>query len=235
MAIHINSVTIHQELFPDEHDYPFCIPIFKHTQKLSLNQGITFFIGENGSGKSTLIEALALRCGIHIWRNTERRRFQRSKYEDTFYNYLSVEWTNGSTPGSFFGSKFFHHFAQNLDDWAISDPAQLKYFGGKSLLGMSHGQSLLAYFENRYLIKGVYFLDEPETALSPKSQLKLVEVIRNASEKGKAQFIIATHSPILMACPDSVIYCFDGDSIDEIEYTQTEYFQIYFDFLNKFK
>jgi predicted ATPase len=118
-----------------------------------------------------------------------------------------------------------------LEEWATMDPAQLEDFGGKSLVSMSHGQSLMAYFENRYRIKGLYLLDEPETALSPKSQIRLLEIINQMSTAGHAQFIIATHSPLLLACQNAEIYSFDHIPIQSIEYEETQHYQLYKKFI----
>ena len=147
-------------------------------------------------------------------------------------NSFELEWVDGPIPGSFFSSEIFKNFAQNLDEWAATDPGQLKYFGGKSLLVQSHGQSLMSYFRSRYGIKGLYILDEPETALSPKSQLELLEILVKNSRSGHAQFIVATHSPILLACPGSTIYSFDHAPVRSIDYEDTDYYRIYKDFMN---
>jgi predicted ATPase len=96
----------------------------------------------------------------------------------------------------------------------------------------SHGQSLLSFFAARYQIKGLYLMDEPETALSPRSQMELLKILFQMSQKGHAQFIIATHSPILLSCPGATIFSFDRVPIQPIEYEQTEYFQFYKDFMN---
>ena len=134
-------------------------------------------------------------------------------------------------PGSYFDSEISKNFAQYLDEWAASDPGILNYFGGKSLMTQSHGQSLMSFFKARYRFKGLYFLDEPETALSPKSQLELLQVLKQNSESGHAQFIIATHSPILMACPGATIYSFDEIPVKQIDYEKTEHYRIYRDFM----
>ena len=134
-------------------------------------------------------------------------------------------------PGSFFGSDIFRDFTNILDEWAASDPGQLKYFGGKSLVTQSHGQSMMSFFHSRYQIRGIYFLDEPETALSPRSQLELLEIIGENSQAGHAQFIIATHSPILLACEGARIYSFDHVPVRVIEYEETEHYQVYKKFL----
>jgi predicted ATPase len=130
-------------------------------------------------------------------------------------------------PGSYFGSQNFSHFARKLEEWAVNDRPMLEYFGGKSLITQSHGQSLMSYFESRYQRKGLYFLDEPETALSPRTQVDLLNLIIRESGKGHAQFVIATHSPILMACPGAKIYGFDGPEIAAVQYEDTDHYQLY--------
>ena len=139
---------------------------------------------------------------------------------------------NGSVPGAFFSSQIFQDFARFLDEWAKADPAILGYFGGSSLITQSHGQSLISFFNARYKIKGLYLLDEPETALSPKSQLKLLRLLKEMSEAGHAQFIIASHSPILLAYPGATIYSFDSLPLKSIDYEETEYYRTYKDFIN---
>jgi predicted ATPase len=125
----------------------------------------------------------------------------------------------------------FQHFAQYLDGWAASDPGQLKYFGGKSLVTQSHGQSILSYFKARYQIKGLYLLDEPETALSPKSQISFLDLLAKMGGKGHAQFIIATHSPIILSCPVATIFSFDHIPIKTVRYEKTEHFMLYKKFM----
>jgi len=192
---------------------------------------VTFFVGENGTGKSTLLEAICIRCQIHIWRDNGRTRFENNPYEKALFRYLTVEWEDGQVPGSYFSSDIFRDFAQSLDGWAAADPGMLKYFGGKSLMTQSHGQSIMSLFKTRYKIKGLYFLDEPETALSPKSQVELLQLLEDMSRAGHAQFIIATHSPILLACPGAIICSFDHLPVKRIEYEETEHYQIYKDFM----
>ena len=231
MSNHITSVTLHPEKYPSGCHYPFSLPIFNQTKKLLFEFPVTFFVGENGTGKSTLLEALALASNIHIWKKTEGERYQFNPYEKKLYRYVSIEWANEKVHGSYFGSEIFNDFRGILDTWAASDPAQLEYFGGESLVTQSHGQSMMSYFRSRYSRKGIYFLDEPETALSPKSQIELMDVLRENTESGCAQFIIATHSPILLAYEDAKIYSFDDSPVREIEYQETEHYKIYKRFL----
>jgi predicted ATPase len=230
--MHISNVTIQAEKFPNLQDYPFNLPVLQRTRELTLPSPVTFLVGENGAGKSTLLKAICKRCEIYIWQDTERSRYQYNRYEEELYKYVEVEWTLGKVPGAFFSSQLFQDFARFLDEWAKADPGILAYFGGRSLLTQSHGQSLISFFESRYKIKGLYLMDEPETALSPQSQLKLLAVLKKASQSGLAQFIIATHSPILLAYPDSLIYSFDKIPIEAIDYEKTCYYSLYKDFLN---
>jgi len=231
MTNHIKNVTLLHDKFPTLENYPFILPILNQTKYLTFDTYTTLFVGENGTGKSTLLEALALACGIHIWRTPWASRYQVNPYESELHTCLQLEWSNGIVHGSFFGSDIFKDFTYFLDEWAISDPGQLKYFGGKSLVTQSHGQSMMSFFRSRYKLKGIYLLDEPETALSPKSQLELLEIIGENGEAGHAQFIIATHSPILLACEGAKIYSFDHAPIKVIKYEETEHYQVYKRFL----
>lgn len=226
MSNHITSVTLHHDTYPVSNYYPFSLPIFNQTRQIQFEFPVTFFVGENGTGKSTLLEALALASDIHIWRKDEVR-YQANRYEKQLYRHITLEWANGKVPGSYFGSEIFNDFRNVVDSWAASDPGQLKYFGGKSLVAQSHGQSTMAYFRSRYKIRGIYFLDEPETALSPTSQLELLDILRENGRAGHAQFIIATHSPILLAYEDAQIYSFDQSPVSEIGYKDTAYYRIY--------
>jgi predicted ATPase len=219
------------EQYPTRNHYPFNIDVLQKTRSITFSSPVTFFVGENGSGKTTLLEALARRCHIHIWSGIERTRSVVNRYEETFFLYIEVEWREDIVPGSFFSSQIFRNFAQLVDEWEADNPGQIDYFGGKSLIAQSHGQSIMSFFKSRYKIKGLYLLDEPETALSPKSQLELLKLLQEMGSLGHAQFIVATHSPILLACPGSVIYSFDHSPMKTIQYEDTEYYRIYKTFM----
>ena len=168
---------------------------------------------------------------IHIWSGVENTRVDPNPYEEMLFLYLEVEWADGIVPGSFFSSQIFRNFAELVEMWEADNPGQIEYFGGKSLLTQSHGQSLMSFFKTRYRIKGLYLMDEPETALSPKSQLELLKLLQEMSALGHAQFIIATHSPILLACPGSIIYSFDYTPVKAVLYEETEHYQVYKNFM----
>lgn len=231
MSYHLKSVTLESDRYPTREHYPFNLPLFSETRKIEFNTPITLFAGENGSGKSTLLKALATAANIYIWQSNLHSRSYVNAYEASLNRYLKVEWTNGEVPGSFFGAQIFKDFTSLLEEWATTDPGQLKLFGGKSLMAQSHGQSLMSFFKNRYKLEGLYLLDEPETALSPSTQLELLKLLNENAKAGHAQFIVVTHSPILLACKNATIYSFDQIPVSSIAYEETEHFKVYRDFL----
>jgi len=174
-SMHITNVTLHPERYPSTELYPFNLQVFHTRRDLPFRKAITFFIGENGSGKSTLLKAIARRCSIHIWEE-DRGRYGNNPHEEDLFKYLDVAWEDSRKPGMFFSSERYQHLAKIIDEWAISDPKLLEYFGGRSLLSQSHGESFMSYFTSRFAIEGIYFLDEPETALSPRRQIEFVAV-----------------------------------------------------------
>jgi len=230
--MHLNRVEIRHDRFPPQEVYPFNLPRLQSTIELQFPAPITFFTGENGAGKSTLLQAICRRCNIHIWEGVERTRVQVNPHEKRLAEALEVEWRDGPVPGSFFSPELFRNYSQLLDVWAVNSPGLLDYFGGQSLLTQSHGQSCMAFFASIYKVKGLHFLDEPEAALSPQTQLRLRELLDRMSRDGHAQFIISTHSPILMSCPGAVLYTFDRPAIERVDYQQTQHYKIYKSFFD---
>lgn len=225
--MHLIKVRIHSESYPTDRLYPFNLPILRETPELAFRKPVAFFVGENGTGKSTLLEAMTRRCGIHIWDKPRRHLAHNNPYETSLADYISVTWANGSVPGSLFRAETFRDFADFLDDVALCDPGRLKYHGGRLLNTLSHGEAILSYFSGRYHIKGLYFLDEPESALSPASQVRFLKILQQLEAGGHAQFIMATHSPILLAYPGAQIFSFDAPCIEEVAYEETMHYRLY--------
>jgi predicted ATPase len=229
--MHITRVEIHSERYPIRQCYPFNIALLRATRELVFRQPVVCFVGENGTGKSTLLDAITRKCGIHIWDKPRRHLAHHNYYEARLQDYISVTWANGHVPGSLFRAETFREFADFLDDVALCDPGRLSYHGGHLLNTLSHGQAILSYFGGRYGIKGLYFLDEPEAALSPASQVKFLRILQQLEAGGQTQFIMATHSPILLAYPGAQIFSFDADRVREIGYEETTHYQLYKQFL----
>jgi predicted ATPase len=198
----INSIS---EKF-DLSRHPFDVQAFSNGINLAIEAKVTFFVGENGSGKSTLLEAIAECCGF----NPEggNRDHQRAVFADrsVLAQALRLSWSpRRVAEGFFLRAESFYNFASYIDE--VSD---LRAYGGKSLHAQSHGESFLSLFNNRFE-HGIYILDEPEAALSPQRQLSLLKVIHDLEAPGHAQFLIATHSPILLAYPGAALYSLDVD------------------------
>lgn len=222
----ISKVILYSEAYPTDRYYPFNVPVLRSTSHLTFNSPVTFFVGENGSGKSTLLEAVAKKCGVHAWDTSKRHRAHQNPYEDHLADFIEVVWCNTKVAGSLFRAETFRDLADFLDDVALCDPGRLKYQGGQILNTLSHGQSMLTYFSGRYDRQGLYFLDEPEAALSPASQVKFLKLLQRLAAESQSQFVIASHSPILLSLPGAQIYSFDGAHIEEVGYEETEHYQV---------
>jgi predicted ATPase len=225
--MHLTKVRLSTDRYPTHQFYPFNISVLGETRELTFQTPVAFFVGENGSGKSTLLEAITKKCGVHIWHKPKRHIAHHNPFETRLADYISVTWANGQVPGSLFRAETFHDFADFLDDVALCDPGRLQYHGGRILNTLSHGEGILSYFSARYHNKGIYFIDEPEAALSPTSQVKFLQLLQRLEVKGQAQFIIATHSPILLAHPGAQLFSFDSSRIEEVAYEDTLHYKIY--------
>lgn len=199
---------------PNKQMYPFNIPSLQDLQELEFPTNVTFFVGENGSGKSTLLEAIADRCDFNTAGGGRQNLYEVHKAESSLGEYIRLSWMPKISNGFFLRSETFYQFASHID--LIEDPRRYNAFGGKSLHHQSHGESFLALFMNRFKGKAIYLLDEPEAALSPTRQLSLLKIMKDLEHE--AQFIIATHSPILLGYPNATIYSFDNGEIETIRY-----------------
>ncbi|MFF2091855.1 AAA family ATPase [Paenibacillus sp. NPDC058174] len=211
--------------------YPFHIPALQRVDELDLDSNITFFIGENGSGKSTLLEAIAHLCGFNIV-GGKSSLLSREKDDVSLSSIIKLSWTPKVSNGFFFRAETFDAFADYIDELAKEDRRAYDSYGGQSLNEQSHGQAFLSLFTNRLGGKGIYLLDEPESALSPQNQLAFIRRIWEMEREGQSQFIIATHSPILLSYPGAAIWSFDHDPIKRIDYEETEHYRLTKDFLN---
>ena len=195
---------------------------------------MTYFIGENGSGKSTLLEAIAVSLGFNAEGGTKNFSFGTRRSHSELHEYLRVaKGVRRPRDGFFLRAESFFNVAteiERLDD-EPGGPPIINSYGGRSLHEQSHGESFLALMTERFGGQGLYILDEPEAALSPQRQLAVLSRIHDLI-LDNSQFIIATHSPILMAYPDACIYQCGNGGVSQVAYEDTEHFQVTRDFLS---
>jgi predicted ATPase len=204
----------------DPNAYPFTIPAIKELDSLFFKANVTFLVGENGSGKSTLLEAIAYQCGFNLAGGGKNNYYDVDASQSILGDHIRLSWMPKITNGFFLRAETFYHFASHLDTL----PESLQYYGGRSLHEQSHGEAFLSLFINRFGNKAIYLLDEPEAALSPARQLSLLRIIKDL--ENEAQFIIATHSPIILGYPNAQILNFDVQPVEEIRYEDTLHYII---------
>ena len=233
--MYLRSLTIDSDGFPTRELYPFNIPVLRSTRRIVFSSPLTFFVGKNGSGKSAMLDAIARKSGFLPWGGTKAHRVHENPFETQLANHLKLTLEPRHSYGFHFRAEAFLNFAASLDDIILDDPARDHYFGGKSLNVVSHGESFLTFFKSYTCsLSGLYLFDEPEAALSPQNQLEFARMLFDSLQTGTAsrQFIIATHSPIIMACPGANILTFDAESVEPIDYRRTEHYKFYREFLS---
>ena len=196
--------------------------------RLMLDSPVTFLVGENGSGKSTLLEAIAVACGFNAEGGTRNFSFSTRATHSELGEYITVARRRYPRDGFFLRAESFYNVATNIDEMDEDfsyGPKVIESYGGISLHHQSHGESFLALVQNRFGGNGLYLLDEPEAALSPTRQLTLLGEMHQLAEQD-SQFIVATHSPILMAYPGARIYQLSEDGIEPVQYQETEHYQL---------
>lgn len=201
--------------------YPFTIPALRQLNELDFKKPVTFFVGENGSGKSTLMEAIADICGFNTAGGGRNNTYDLEASEAALSDHIRLSWLPKVTNGFFLRTESFYHFASHIDDIG-----SIQAYGGRSLHHQSHGEAFLSLFQNRFGGKAIYLLDEPEAALSPQRQLTFLRIIHDLEKSGEVQFIIATHSPILLGYPGADILHFSEGGIRSVDYEETEHYQI---------
>ncbi|MDY0975062.1 AAA family ATPase [Massilia sp. CFBP9012] len=215
-------------------EYPFCLPAVRHLGTLELHPKVTFVVGENGSGKSTLLEAIAVAYGFNPEGGTRNFGFNTRQSHSRLHEYIRLsKGVKRPRDGFFFRAESFFNLAteiEHLDGEGAAAPRIIDSYGGKSLHEQSHGESFWALVMNRFGGRGFYVLDEPEAALSPQRQLALLSRIHELANDD-SQFIITTHSPILMAYPDAWVYECSAEGIQRVHYQDTEHFQVMHDFV----
>jgi predicted ATPase len=210
-------------------EFPFDIPAFQHGKLvLDFERPITIIVGENGTGKSTLLEAIAAHCGFSLSGGNRNHVLASDQSSAPFSNALRLSWLPKVSRGFFLRAESFFNFGHYIDQVDKDHPGHgtLEPYGGKSLHAQSHGESFLALFNNKFKSQALYILDEPEAALSPKRQLQFLKVMRRLELEGGSQFIIATHSPMLMAYPRAQLLMFDGRVIREASLSETPHYQL---------
>jgi predicted ATPase len=229
----IRSVSLSPERIPDPSAYPFSIPAVRALAAgaLELDPGVTFLVGENGSGKSTLIEAIAVAAGFNPEGGTTGMRFSTQDSHSSLHEALRLV-RGGRRPrsGFFLRAESFFNVASLVDRLAEEEPRFLEIYGGVSLHERSHGESFLALVNNRFGRDGLYLLDEPEAALSVTGNLALLRRMGELVADG-SQFIVATHSPILMGLPAATIYQLGEVGFERLPYEETEHYQLTRSFL----
>jgi predicted ATPase len=207
--------------------HPFTLPILEHGLSLDFTTPVTFLVGENGSGKSSLLEAIAWSTGFGLHGGNRDHQFVDGAEGHALGRALSLSWRQRTTDGFFLRAETFHQFSTQLEESGTT----FQRYGGRSFHERSHGEAFLALFEHRFE-DGLFLLDEPEAALSPQRQLAFLRIMHDLASRRIAQFIVATHSPMLLCLPNSRVLSFEEGRIVETPYEETEHFQLTRGFLN---
>jgi predicted ATPase len=207
--------------------YPLSVPAIRHLKKLRFEAPVTFFVGENGSGKSTLLEGIAAAFGLNPEGGTKHERFTtRATHSQLFRALILTKSRDAPTDAYFLRAESFYNVASRMD------ARDADRYGGRHLHAQSHGEAFLAVVFHRLRGNGLYLFDEPEAALSPARQLALIAVMHRLVQRN-SQFIIATHSPILLGYPGATIYLFAEQQLKRIAYLDTEHYQVTKAFLDR--
>jgi predicted ATPase len=210
----------------DDDVYPFGLPAVRYLDELTFHPKVTFLVGENGAGKSTLMEALAVAWGFNPEGGSQNFNFTTRASHSELHNFVRpVRSAKRPKDGFFLRAESLFNVATQVDDLGVSG------YGDRSLHEQSHGESFLALMDHRFRGEGLYILDEPEAALSPNRQLTFLVRMHELIGQ-RSQFIIATHSPIILAYPDAWIYQASPHGLERIDYEDTDHFQVTRGFLN---
>jgi predicted ATPase len=235
----LRQIQLKTSSIPSYESYPFNLGFVQSLDKLDFHPKVTYIIGENGMGKSTLLESIAVAWGFNPEGGTINFSFSTRSTHSNLFEYIQlIRGPYRPRDGFFFRAESYYNLATNIDDldreYSFGPPLKDSY-GGKSLHEQSHGESFFSTFVHRFDGGGLYILDEPEAALSPLRQMSMLTRIHDLVNEN-SQFIISTHSPILMAYPESILYYLRPDGIEVRTLEETDHYVIMKEFiLNKEK
>lgn len=222
----VSRIALKTELIESFDSYPLSLPVVRNLDYIEFHPKVTFFVGENGSGKSTLLEALAISLGFNAEGGSRNFGFSTRASHSTLHEFLRVsKGIRRPRTGFFLRAESFFNVATEIENLNVGEA-----YGARSLHEQSHGESFMTLLNNRFGEQGLYILDEPEAALSPQRQLAALSRIHDLVLE-RSQFIIATHSPILMAYPNAWIYACTSDGLRRVNYEDTEHFHVTRDFV----
>ncbi len=214
------------ERIPPGGGFPFTLPAFAaQPLELTFTHPVTIFVGNNGSGKSTLLEAIAALCGFGRYGGT-RNYHGAGEGDELLSGALRAAWLPKVTSGFYTRAETLMGFIAQIDEIAAEDSSHYLGYGGRSLTTRSHGEGYLELFRNKLSGRGIFVLDEPEAALSPAHQIELLQIIRSAERRGEAQFVIATHSSLLMAYPGATLLHLTEHGIVERPYQISDHYRV---------
>ncbi|MGP4059516.1 AAA family ATPase [Halobacillus sp. H74] len=225
---YIKSLDLKSENINSYRSFPFHLPVIRNFTELFFHPNVTYIVGENGMGKSTLMEGIAIKYGFNPEGGTLNFNFSNYDSHSILDQYLRLaKGVYKPEDHFFFRAETYYNLATNieeLDEDGSSGPKIIDSYGGQSLHKQSHGESFFAAFTNRFQGNGLYILDEPEAALSPLRQMSMLSRIHELVEEG-SQFIISTHSPIIMAYPSSKIIQLSEEGMKETNLENTDHYR----------
>nr|WP_295972128.1 AAA family ATPase [uncultured Bacillus sp.] len=226
---YIRSVHLNEERIASYDNFPLNLPAIRHFQDIDLHPNVTYIIGENGMGKSTLLEGISIALGFNPEGGSLNFRFSSYDSHSNLEQYLRIaKGVYRAQDSFFFRAETFYNVATNIEEMdkePFIGRKVIDSFGGKSLHEQSHGEAFFAAFTERFQGNGLYILDEPEAALSPLRQLSMLSRIHDLVNQG-SQFIISTHSPIIMAYPHAKIIQLSEDGMEEVRLEETYHYSI---------